>query len=259
MDEDKQILKEISGFQYPFFIAGPCAVEDYDMMEKIVKFLIVKGIKVVRAGAFKPRTSPNDFQGLGIEGLRILNDIRKKYKIKIVSEIVDIKYIDIMGETVDILQVGARSMYNYELLKALGETNIPVILKRGMSATINEFKCAVEYISKGGNKKIILCERGIRSFDKSTRNVLDLSCVAIIKKETKYPIFVDISHSLGRKDIALEMTKAALAVGADGIMVEVHNNPETALSDSKQQMSFLEFDRYYNKLVHSNDSLGGIW
>jgi len=259
MDSSKEILNEISGHQYPFFIAGPCSVENYNMMDKIVGMLIKKGINIIRAGAFKPRTSPNDFQGLGLEGLRILDEIRKKYKVKIVSEIVDAKYLDFMLETVDILQVGARNMHNFELLKVLGRTRIPVILKRGMCATINEFKCAAEYIVQGGNEKLVLCERGIRSYDNSTRNVLDLSCVAILKEETGYPVIVDISHSLGRKDIALAMTKASLAAGADGIMIEVHNNPEHALSDSKQQMSLLEFDRYYNKLVYSYDTVGGVW
>lgn len=218
------------------------------MMEKIIKSLIAKNIKYIRAGAFKPRTSPDNFQGLGIEGLKILDSLRKKYNVKIVSEIIDKEHIGIMSKTVDILQVGTRNMQNYSLLKALGKVDIPVILKRGMSATIDEFKYAAQYISNGGNKKIILCERGIRSFDNSTRNLLDLSCVAIIKKETNYPIIVDISHSLGRKDIALELTKASLAVGADGIMVEVHNNPEKALSDSGQQMSLSEFDIYYNQI-----------
>jgi len=249
----KQILTEVfSKIAKSFFIAGPCAVENYEMIDKIVRYLVSKGISVIRAGAFKPRSSPDSFQGLGIEGLNILKEIRKKYKIKIVSEIVDIQYIDIMHETVDVLQVGARNMYNFELLKTLGRTSIPVLLKRGISATIKEFLCAASYIINGGNDKLILCERGIRSFDTSTRNVLDLSCVAIIKKEANIPIIVDISHSLGRKDIAVPMTRAALAAGADGIMVEVHNNPQSALSDSKQQMSLLEFDSYYNELLYGD-------
>lgn len=253
-----QIINDIIGFHNPFIIAGPCAVEDYDMMDKIVKYLVEKHITVIRAGAFKPRTSPNDFQGLGTKGLKILNEIRSKFNVKVVSEIVDTKFIDIMCENVDILQVGARNMHNFELLKEIGKIKTPVILKRGMSATIEEFKCAAEYIMVGGNQNIILCERGVRSFDKSTRNLLDLSCVAIIKKETNLPILVDISHSLGRKDIAVEITKAALAVGADGIMVEVHNNPDMALSDPIQQMSIMEFDSYYNELIYQSNS-GDVW
>lgn len=246
-------LSEVFGTALaPYFIAGPCSVENYDMMDKIIRYLVSNGINTIRAGAFKPRTSPGDFQGLGIDGLRILDVLRKKYKVKIVSEIVDIKYIDMMLETVDVLQVGARNMYNYELLKELGKIQIPIILKRGISATINEFTSAVRYILQGGNNKIILCERGIRSYDTKTRNLLDLSCVAIIKKEYNYPVIVDISHSLGRKDIALPMAKAALAAGADGIMVEVHNNPEIALSDAKQQMNILEFNNFYNELYYAN-------
>ena len=259
MESNNNILKVMSGHQTPMFIAGPCAVENYDMMDKIAGYLKKKHITIIRAGAFKPRTLPEDFQGLGIEGLKILNKIRKKHMVKIVSEIVDAKYIDVMSENIDILQVGSRNMQNYELLKELGKTDKPVILKRGMCATIREFIAAVEYILRGGNKNIILCERGIRSFDKSTRNLLDLACVAIIKRETSYPVLVDISHSLGRKDIAVDVTKAALAIGADGIMVEVHNNPQKALSDSRQQMSMIEFERFYNQIVYSGENAGETW
>ncbi|MDF2803988.1 MAG: chorismate mutase [Anaerocolumna sp.] len=247
-----QLAESVLETNNPFIIAGPCAVENYEMMNKTVQYLVKKQIKVIRAGAFKPRTSPDDFQGLGVSALKILNDIRQKYQVKIVSEIVDIKYLDVMCSNVDILQVGARNMYNYELLKEIGKIKFPVVLKRGMSATIPEFLNATEYIVKGGNENIILCERGVRSFDKSTRNLLDLSCVAIVKKETSYPVLVDISHSLGRKDIALEISKAAFVVGADGIMVEVHPNPEQALSDPLQQMSIIEFDRFYNNLIHKD-------
>lgn len=254
---NKQMIREILGINSPIMIAGPCAVENFDMMEKITDTLVRKGIRAIRAGAFKPRTSPEDFQGLGIEGLKILNQIRKKYNVKIVSEIVDAKYIDIMYENIDVFQVGTRNMYNYELLKELGKTNIPVILKRGMCAKIDEFISAANYILQGGNKNIILCERGIRSFDQSTRNVLDLSCIAIIKSETKFPIIADISHSLGRKDIYLPVAKAVLAAGADGIMVEVHNNPEKALSDSKQQLSLKEFEKFYNELFSSANDADG--
>ncbi len=254
-----QILSEVfSDTLYPYFIAGPCAVESYDMMDKIAKYLVAKGINAIRAGAFKPRTCPDEFQGLGIEALEILDKIRKKYKVKIVSEIVDIRYLDKMLDTVDILQVGTRNMHNFELLKALGRINFPILLKRGFNATIKEFIAASSYILQGGNEKVLLCERGIRSFDAGTRNLLDLSCVAIIKYELKYPIIVDISHSLGRKDIALPMAKAALAAGADGIMVEVHNNPSIALSDANQQMSILEFNHFYNELIHTYNGLNII-
>lgn len=229
-------------------IAGPCAVENYTMMEKIVNFLLSYGITIIRAGVFKPRTFYNSFQGLGMDGLNILMQIKRKYNVTVVSEIVDVRYLDEMLQCVDVLQVGARNMYNYELLKELGKVKVPVLLKRGLCATIKEFLSAAEYIFIGGNESILLCERGVRSFDNCTRNLLDLPGVAIIKKETKYPILVDISHSLGRKDIASQVARAALAIGADGIMVEVHEHPQTALSDSKQQMNFNEFTCFYRQV-----------
>ena len=235
----------------PFFIAGPCAVESYDMLDEITGYLVSKNISVIRAGAFKPRTSPDSFQGLGIEALAMCRKIRKKYAVKIVSEIVDLKYLTAMCEAVDILQVGSRNMFHYELLKELGRTRLPVILKRGLCATVYEYIQAAQYILRGGNYNLIFCERGIRSYDRCTRNVLDLSAVAILKKEADFPVLVDISHSLGRKDIAVPMSRAALAAGADGIMVEVHNHPEKALSDSEQQMSFSEFTLYYEALCNA--------
>lgn len=229
-------------------MAGPCAIENYSMMERIIEFLLSYGITVIRAGAFKPRTVCSSFQGLGLQGLEILKQIKIKYDIKIVSEIVDLKYLDNMLQCVDILQVGARNMYNYELLKELGKVQVPVLLKRGLCATVREFIAAAEYIFIGGNENILLCERGVRSFDNCTRNLLDISSVAIIKKETQYPVIVDISHSLGRKDIAPQVAKAAIAAGADGIMVEVHEHPEEALSDKEQQMNFGEFDNFYRQV-----------
>lgn len=229
-------------------IAGPCAIENYFMMERIVKFLLSRGVSTIRAGVFKPRTLHSSFQGLGADGLEILKQIKQVYNFQVVSEIVDVRYLDEMLECVDILQVGTRNMYNYELLKELGKIRVPIILKRGLCATIKEFLAAAEYIFVGGNDNLLLCERGVRSFDNCTRNLLDLSCVAIIKKETDFPILVDISHSLGRKDIAPQVAKAALAIGADGIMVEVHEQPEIALSDSEQQMNFAEFDRFYRQV-----------
>lgn len=177
-----------------------------------------------------------------------MKQIKVKYDIRIVSEIVDAKYLDSMLQCVDILQVGARNMYNYELLKELGKVQVPVLLKRGLCATVREFIAAAEYILAGGNENILLCERGVRSFDNCTRNLLDISCVAIIKKETRYPVIVDISHSLGRKDIAPQVAKAAIAVGADGIMIEVHEHPKNALSDKEQQMDFEEFDNFYRQV-----------
>lgn len=232
----------------PILVAGPCAVENEEMLDDTVKFLVAKGVRVIRAGSFKPRTSPYDFQGMGMDGLNILDRIRKKYNVKIVSEIVDTCHIDIMKNYVDIFQIGSRNMQNFELLKKIGKTSVPVLLKRGMCSTVSEFISASEYILCGGNKNVILCERGIRTFETAVRNILDLSCVAIIKKETNLPILVDLSHSLGRKDITVEMAKAALVCGSDGIMVEVHPKPDEALSDAGQQMSFKEFDRFFKEL-----------
>ena len=201
----------------PTIIAGPCAVESMEQMRTIVPFLLSMKIQYIRAGAFKPRTSPDDFQGLGMEG-------------------------------VDILQVGARNMDNYELLKELGRSRVHVLLKRHMSATIAEFEKAAQYILREGNPNLILCERGIRTFENATRNTLDLSCCALMKRRLDLPIIVDISHSLGRKDIAAPMAKAALAAGADGLMIEVHQQPSIALSDAAQQMDFIEFEDFLQNI-----------
>jgi len=232
-------LKDIS---FPLFIAGPCAVESIEQIDTIAQKLVSKNIKIMRGGAFKPRTSPYEFQGLGKEGLQLLASMKKKYGLLIVSEILDVRDIDLGLEFTDIIQIGSRNMFNTSLLMELGKTKHPVLLKRGMMATLSEFFYATEYILKGGNENIILCERGIRTFEDSVRNTLDITSIAIIKKETALPIIVDLSHSLGRKDIILPIAKAVLACGADGIMFEVHSNPETALSDAKQQLTFDELD-----------------
>lgn len=225
----------------PIIIAGPCSIENIEYLDKVAAALVEREIRFIRGGAYKPRTSPYDFQGLKEDGLKILNEISKKYGLFSVSEVVDTRDIELVCKYVDILQIGARNMQNYELLKEIGQTNHPVILKRGMSASIQEFILAAEYIALQGNRNIILCERGIRTFETKTRNTLDISSIPIIKNETNLPIIVDISHSLGRKDIVNPIAKAVLAVGADGIIVEVHPKPELALSDSKQQLNIDEF------------------
>ena len=226
----------------PVWIAGPCAVESYEMMEQTVSRLTACGVRLVRAGAYKPRTSPDSFQGLGRKGLEILGEIRRRYPVRIVSEVVDVRQIEMMCGFVDVFQVGARSMYHYELLKELGRCGRPVLLKNGLAATMEEFLRAAEYITQSGNDRLALCERGIRGYDTYTRNHLDLARVAGIRKETEFPVIVDLSHSLGRKDIALPMARAALAAGADGLMLEVHPDPSHALSDARQQMSLVEFE-----------------
>lgn len=204
-------------------------------MELVAQNLIKNNIEFLRGGAFKPRTSPYDFQGLGVEGLKILSEVCKNYSLTSVSEIMDVRDIEIGMKYIDILQIGSRNMMNYSLLKEIGKTQHPVLLKRGMMSTMKEFLLAAEYIVSNGNTNLILCERGIRTFETSTRNTLDISSIAIIKKETSIPVIVDLSHSLGRKDILLPISKAVIALGADGIMIEVHNNPAEALSDKEQQ------------------------
>ena len=226
-------------------IAGPCSVESLEQMDHIGNFLEKLGVKFLRGGVFKPRTDPESFQGLGIDGLKILKEIKNKYKFKIVSEIMDPRDIEIAYDYIDIYQIGSRNMYNYSLLKEMGKIDRPILLKRGMSATIEEWIKASEYIELGGNKKIIFCERGIRGFDNYTRNVLDLMSVPIIKEKTKYPIIVDPSHGTGRRELILPATKAAMALGASGVMIEIHPIPDIALSDSEQSLNFKEFKKLF--------------
>ena len=198
-------------------------------------------VKIIRGGAFKPRTNPYSFQGLGEEGLLYLSQEAKKINRLVVSEALSCEQVSQVGQYADILQVGSRNMYNYELLREIGKSKKPVILKRGFMATYREFIFAAEYIAKEGNPNIILCERGIRTFETETRNTLDISIIPILKKETSLPVIVDISHACGRKDILRPLAKASLACGANGIMVEIHPQPENALSDREQQINFNEF------------------
>lgn len=231
-------------------IAGPCAVESEEQMESIGKFLSGLGIKILRGGAFKPRTSPNAFQGLGMDGLKILKDIRNRYNLKVVSEIMDPRDVEKAYEYIDIYQVGSRNMQNYSLLKEVGRADKPILLKRGMGATIDEWVKASEYIRIEGNDRIIFCERGIRTFEDYTRNTLDLVSIPIIQSKTKCPIIVDPSHGTGRKELVLPSSKAALAIGANGIMIEVHPNPESALSDGFQSLNFREFADLFERITN---------
>ena len=225
-------------------ISGPCSVESLEQVREVAAVLKSKGLKFIRGGAFKPRTSPYDFQGLGIEGLKILRQVGDEYGLKVVSEIVTPADIEPALTYVDVIQIGARNMQNFELLKAAGRVHKPILLKRGLSATIEEFVHAAEYIMSQGNPNIILCERGIRTYEKATRNTLDINAVPILKKETHLPVMVDVTHAAGRKDILIPSARAALAIGADAVMVEVHPNPPEALSDSQQQLNFTEFDEF---------------
>jgi len=218
-------------------IAGPCSIESYEQMDLIAKTLVENGIKFIRGGAFKPRTSPYSFQGLRFEGLKIIDEIRNKYNLLAISEIMDTKDIELGLKYTDIIQIGSRNMDNYQLLKEIGKTKHPVLLKRGYMATLNEFLLATEYILNEGNDQIILCERGIRTFENSTRYTLDISSVAVIMKETTLPLVVDLSHSLGRTDIMPVITKGLLEMGVSGLMFEVHPNPPCAYSDGNQQLN----------------------
>ena len=230
------------------FVFGPCSVESQEQVDAVAANLQARGEKFIRGGAFKPRTSPYDFQGLGVEGLKILKNTKEKYGLNVVSEIVNPADFEVADDYLDVFQIGARNMQNFELLKEAGRSNKPVLLKRGLSATIEEFIFAAEYIASQGNENIILCERGIRTYEKATRNTLDISAVPILKQGTHLPVMVDVTHSTGRKDIMLPTAKAGLAVGADGIMAEVHPDPSVALSDSGQQMDFDEFENFYNEI-----------
>lgn len=228
-------------------IAGPCAVEDYQSTLDIAKFLLKNNITFLRAGAFKPRTSVHDFQGLGIEGLEILKRVKEETGIKIVTEITDSSYLPYY-DFVDIIQIGARNMQNFSLLSELGKTKKPIILKRGFGNTLDEWLRAAEYIVAQGNPNIILCERGIKTFENSTRNTLDISSVALIKEYLNVPVIIDPSHSAGRADIIPALSKASIAVGADGLIIEVHHNPKKSISDSQQALDYETFIKLMNTL-----------
>lgn len=223
-------------------IAGPCAVEEEESLLKIANYLLSRNVRYMRGGAYKPRTSPYTFQGLHEDGLEILKRVKEKTGIKVVVEIMEISQIPYYVENIDIIQVGARNMQNFGLLKALGNTSKPILLKRGFGSTIDEWLFAAEYILNEGNPNIILCERGIRTFEPSTRNTLDISSVPVINGITKIPVMIDPSHSSGRSDLIIPLSKASVAVGASGIMVEVHDDPNFALSDKDETIDFHTFD-----------------
>ncbi|MFC6590750.1 bifunctional 3-deoxy-7-phosphoheptulonate synthase/chorismate mutase [Deinococcus lacus] len=234
----------IGGKAPPLMIAGPCSIESEEQMMVTAAFLAEQGVSILRGGAFKPRTSPYGFQGLGPEGLRIGKQAARAGGQLFVTEIMDTRDIEIMSEYADILQVGARNMQNFALLREVGRSRLPVLLKRGLAATVEEWLYAAEYILSEGNASVILCERGIRTFEKWTRNTLDLSAVVLAKQETHLPVIVDVTHAAGRRDLLLPLARAALAAGADGIHVEVHPNPATALSDNEQQLDFAGYREF---------------
>lgn len=225
-----------------WIVAGPCAVESMPQLEAVTCTLKNQGVRNIRGGVFKPRTSPYAFQGMAEDGLDLFREIRSTHDMTVVSEVMSASQIEMMLPAVDVLQVGSRNMQNFDLLKALGEVDKPILLKRGLSATIDEMLWAAEYILAGGNSQVILCERGIRSFDTQTRNVLDLGGVAVLKQLTHLPVIVDPSHAAGRRDIIIDLAKAAVAVGADGLIVEIHPEPDQSVSDASQALSLPDFD-----------------
>jgi len=239
---DKKIVVK----QDKIIMAGPCAIESYEQLLETAKFVKSKGANMLRGGAYKPRTSPDSFQGLKEEGLEILKAVKKETGLPVITELMDARELDKISEVADIIQIGSRNMQNFTLLTEVGKQDKPVMLKRGLCASISEWIGAAEYIAIGGNNKIIMCERGIRTYNDYTRNTLDLAAVPIIHKETGLPVVVDPSHATGVRYLVKPMSIAAFASGADGIMVEVHPDPVNALSDGMQSLHFNEFEDLMN-------------
>jgi len=245
MDRGESVI--IGGRNF-IVIAGPCSVESRKQILDTARAVKQAGAHILRGGAYKPRTSPYSFQGMEEEGLKLLAEARLKTGLPVVTEVMNPSDVDLIASYSDILQVGARNIQNFTLLKAVGAVRKPVLLKRGMMTTIEEFLMSAEYILKEGNREVILCERGIRTFETATRNTLDLSAIPVLKKETHLPVFVDPSHATGHWDLVLPMSKAAVVAGADGIMVEVHPHPESALSDGPQSLKFDTFRQLMKEL-----------
>lgn len=237
-------------------IGGPCAVESEEQIMEAARFMKAQGVKVFRAGSFKPRTSPYTFQGLGVEGLRLLEAVRKEFGLKIITEVKDATHVDLVAETADIVQVGAKAMYDQGILRTCSQLDKPVLIKRHFGATIQEWIQAAEFVLLGGNEQVILCERGIRTFETKTRFTLDITGVAWVQHHTNLPIIVDPSHALGATYGILNLSRAALAMGADGLLIEAHPNPKVALSDAKQQLPLPEFAKLRKELSELATTLG---
>jgi len=229
-------------------VAGPCSVESRAQLLRLARFVRQAGAHLLRAGAFKPRTSPYSFQGLGVAGLRYLAEARLDSGLPVVTEVMDTRDVEMVAEVADMLQVGARNMQNFSLLKAVGRTRKPVLLKRGLASTIEDLLMSAEYILSEGNAQVVLCERGIRTFETLTRNTLDLSAVPVVQRESHLPILVDPSHGTGHWDLVAPMARAAVAAGADGVMVEIHPRPEAALSDGPQALRLPQFKQLMREL-----------
>jgi 3-deoxy-7-phosphoheptulonate synthase len=237
-------------------IAGPCSVENEDMTLRTAEFLMARGVRLLRAGAFKPRTSPYAFQGMGLEGLAILDKARRKTGIGVVTELMDTDNADAVEQAADVIQIGTRNMQNFSLLKRVARARKPVLLKRGMSATLEEWLMAAEYVMAGGNYNVTLCERGVRTFSDHSRNTLDLSVIPPVKKLSHLPILVDPSHGTGKREYVPAMALAALAAGADGLLLEVHPDPDHALSDGAQSLSLAGFEKLLESLRRLAEPLG---
>lgn len=255
-DEEKKVVwvKDVPFGDGDFIIiAGPCSVEDIDMLRETARSIKTNGAVMLRGGAYKPRTSPYSFQGLKEEGLLYLKEISDETGLPVVSEVIDPRDVDMVSGYVDMFQIGSRNMQNFALLKEVGKTDKPVLLKRGMAATIEDFLMAAEYIADEGNDRIVLCERGIRTFENFTRNTLDITAVPILKNICKLPVLVDPSHGTGRRDLILPMSLASMAAGADGVMIEVHPNPDNALSDADQSLSLSDFKEIADRLRETKE------
>jgi 3-deoxy-7-phosphoheptulonate synthase len=237
-------------------IAGPCSVEGLEMLQETAERVKEAGARLLRGGAFKPRTSPYAFQGLGEEGLRYLDEARKRTGLPVVTELMDPRDVDLICEYADVIQIGARNMQNFRLLKEAGKTKKPVLLKRGLSSTIKELLMSAEYIAAEGNNKIMFCERGIRTFETALRSTLDLSAVPVLKEETHLPVIVDPSHAAGRWDMVAPLAKAAVAIGADGLLIEVHGDPESALCDGAQSLKPSKFTELMLELRRIAEAVG---
>lgn len=235
------------GGDHIIVMAGPCSVESKEQVEIIAKAVKESGATILRGGAFKPRTSPYSYQGMGVEGLKILREIGDKYDMPIVSELMSTEYIDEFVKYVDIIQIGARNMQNFALLKELGKIKTPVMIKRGFSNTIEEWLMSAEYVMAGGNPNVILCERGIRTFEPYTRNTLDISTVPIVKKLSHLPVIIDPSHAAGKWDLVESLSMASIAAGSDGLIIEVHHDPENAMSDGAQSLKPKKFNELMKK------------
>ncbi|MBI1304997.1 MAG: 3-deoxy-7-phosphoheptulonate synthase [Bacteroidetes bacterium] len=244
---NEQTIIEVNGHRIGgdslLMIAGPCAIESEEQIETISSFISRLGVSFIRGGAYKPRTSPYSFQGLGDPGLKIIKDAAKRHNLSVVTEVMDLSLLDEVYPNTDILQVGSRNMKNYFFLKELGKTDKPILLKRGMDATIEEWLLAAEYILLGGNERVILCERGIRTFDNSSRNTLDTNGIALAKQLSHLPVLADPSQATGNRDLVRSASLASVAAGADGLMIEVHNNPDEALSDGPQSLYPEQFEK----------------